>query len=76
MQNDLKGCLCGNLYIFSRHESVQTRLTLAAQQNSLVHLWCDGYREDGLQLIPVDLAVAVLVKEFEVPLEFLVDFSF
>lgn len=43
---------------------------------ALVHLWCEGYREDGLQLVPVDLAVAVLVKQFKVPLEFLVDFSF
>lgn len=33
------------------------------------------YREYCLQLILVDFPVAVLVKQFEVPLEFLVDFS-
>lgn len=33
------------------------------------------YREDGLQLLPVDLPVAVLIKQFEIPLELLIDFS-
>lgn len=37
---------------------------------------CDCYREDGLQFFPVDFAVAVLVEQLEVPLQFLVDFSF
>lgn len=52
-------------------------LNLVLQLNSVwVCVWCDCYREDGFQLLPVDLAVAVLVKQFKVPLEFLVDFSF
>lgn len=34
-----------------------------------------SYREDGLQFLSVDLPVAVLIKQFEIPLEFLVDFS-
>lgn len=37
--------------------------------------WRVHYREDGLQLFLVDLSVAVLVEQFEVPLQFLVDFS-
>lgn len=35
----------------------------------------DLYREDGLQLLSVDLPIAVLIKQFEIPLELLVDFS-
>ena len=37
---------------------------------------CVIYCEDGLQLVLVDLSVAVLVEQFEVPLQFLVDLSF
>lgn len=37
--------------------------------------WSVHYREDGLQLFLVDLSIAVLVEQFEVPLQFLVDFS-
>lgn len=36
---------------------------------------CDRYREDSFQLLLVDLAVAVLVEQLEVPFQFLVDFS-
>lgn len=35
----------------------------------------NSYREDGLQFLPVDLPVAVLIEQFEIPLEFLVDLS-
>lgn len=35
-----------------------------------------SYREDGLQFFSVDLPVAVLIKQFEIPLELLIDFSF
>lgn len=33
------------------------------------------YREDGLQFLSVNLPVAVLIKQFEIPLELLIDFS-
>lgn len=34
------------------------------------------YFEYGLHFISVDFAVSILIKEFEVPLQFLVDLSF
>lgn len=47
----------------------------AALKSSKTAWWGIHYREDGLQLLLVDLSVAVLVEQFEVPLQFLVDFS-
>lgn len=69
--------------VFSEYRAVNCLIMMRHHTRSfslIIMVLCvrqlvNSYREDSLQFLSVDLPVTVLIKQFEIPLEFLVDFS-